>query len=153
MLTKDGGATSDINHRIQKARQSFGLLNNIWRSQYITTRTKLRIFTTNVKSILLYGCETWKMTSILANKIQVFINKCLRRILRIKWTDMISNKDLWKRANQTPIVSEIKRRKWNWIGHVLRREPTNIAKMSLEWNPQWLKENVDGPKSLGAELF
>jgi hypothetical protein len=32
-------------------------------------------------SVLLYGCETWKITQDIINKLQTFINRCLRNIL------------------------------------------------------------------------
>jgi hypothetical protein len=31
--------------------------------------------------------------------------------------------------------NQIKRRKWNWIGHTLRKEVA-IEKTALDWNPQ-----------------
>ena len=34
------------------------------------------------------------------NKIQVFINRPLRRILGIRWYDKMSNVELWKATNQ-----------------------------------------------------
>lgn len=33
-----------------------------------------------VKSVLLYGSETWLMSNTMTQKLQVFINKCLRII-------------------------------------------------------------------------
>jgi len=42
----------------------------------------------------MYGSETWKTTKQLQRKIQVFINKCLRRIFNINWKDKITNKEL-----------------------------------------------------------
>jgi hypothetical protein len=98
-------------------------------------RTKLRIFETNVKSVLLYGSETWKQTKKNEQDLQAFINKCLRQILNIRWPERITNTELWRRTNQTPIVQTIKQRKWHWIGHFLRR-PQNITKQALDWNPQ-----------------
>lgn len=44
----------------------------------ITLKTKLQIFNSNVKSILLYASETWTITNNIADKIQVFLNCCLR---------------------------------------------------------------------------
>jgi hypothetical protein len=44
-------------NRIKKAKGTFALLRPLWRSK-ISSNTKLRIFKTNVKSVLLYGCET-----------------------------------------------------------------------------------------------
>ena len=34
----------------------------------LTTRTKLRVFGTNVKIVLLYGAETWRLTEELNQK-------------------------------------------------------------------------------------
>jgi hypothetical protein len=58
---------------------------------------------------------------------------CLRLIMNIKWTDKITNEELWRITQQKPIESQIKRRKWNWIGHTLRKEVG--ASRSLDWNP------------------
>ena len=30
----------------------------------------------------------------------------------------------------------VKKRKFGWIGHTLRRDPQNISRQALEWNPQ-----------------
>ena len=52
------GTDRDVTARIGKARAAFVVFKNIWASGGIGLRTKLRIFNSNVKSILLYGCET-----------------------------------------------------------------------------------------------
>ena len=49
------------------------------------------------------------------------MNRCLRYILRIWWPNIISNKDLRKVTRQEDINVEIKKRKFRWIGHTLRR--------------------------------
>ena len=41
--------------------------------------------------------------------------------MNIKWTDKITNEEQWRIAHQKSIENEIKRRKWNWIGHTLRK--------------------------------
>lgn len=131
-----GGTDADINNRIKKAQQSFRMLSTVWKSSVYTLRTKLRIFRTNVKSTLLYGCETWRSTSSSTHKLQTFINKCLRMILRIFWPMTISNDELHRRCDETPIINQIRKRKWGWIGHILRRDAGDIARNALEWNPQ-----------------
>ena len=55
----------------------------------------IRIFNTNVKSVLLYGAETWRATKTNTHKLQTFTNKCLRNILGIRWPEVVSNKQLW----------------------------------------------------------
>lgn len=59
IIIADGGADEDIKNRIQKARQSFGMLNNIWRSTKYSRNLKLKIFKSNLISVMLYGCKTW----------------------------------------------------------------------------------------------
>ena len=94
VVDKKGGTDKDVKARVGKARGAFVLLKKIWGSTEISTGTKLRIFNSNVMSVLLYGCETWRTTKALHQKIQCFVNTCLRRILGIRWPDRISNTDL-----------------------------------------------------------
>jgi len=56
--------------------------------------------------------------------------------MNIKWVDKITNKELWRITQQKPIENQLKRRKWNWIGHTLRKEVGAIEKTALDWNPQ-----------------
>nr|KAG5699123.1 hypothetical protein BaRGS_014422 [Batillaria attramentaria] len=45
-------------------------------------------------------------------KIQTFLNSCLRRIFNIRWPEKIRNEELWERAGQEPVDKQILRRKW-----------------------------------------
>lgn len=52
IISKNGGPDKDIQRRILIAQQ------NVWRSNQISVRFEIRIFTTNVKSVLLFRSET-----------------------------------------------------------------------------------------------
>ena len=60
-------------------------------------------------------------------KIQVFVNHCLRQILRVRWYDRLRNEELWRSTVQELIVQQIKRRKWRWLGHTLRKPTDNVT--------------------------
>ena len=96
---------------------------------------KLCIFNSNVKLVLLYGCETWRTTQTMQQKIQTFFNTCLRRIYKIQWQEKIRNEDLCERAGQEPVAKHILRRKWGWIGHTLRKPVSSTTRIALTWNP------------------
>ena len=136
IVDETGGTGADIKARITKARNAFTLLGKIWKDRNISTKTKCRLFSSNVKSVLLYGCETWNLTKSPLNKLQTFVNTCLRKILRIRWPETIRNEDLWERTGQNPLAKEIGRRKWRWLGHTLRKPIGSITRQSLTWNPQ-----------------
>ena len=136
IVDRQGGTDADIKARIGKARTAFIQLQNIWKSKAMSIRTKIRLFNSNVKSVLLYGAETWRTTKTIIKKVQTFINSCLRRILQIRWPEVISNTDLWQRTNQQSAEDEIRKRRWRWIGHTLRKPPNNVTRQALKWNPQ-----------------
>jgi hypothetical protein len=58
----EGGTDADVKNRINKARVIFNILGKVWSAKYIPRGTKLKIFNSNVKSVLLYGAETWRTT-------------------------------------------------------------------------------------------
>ena len=135
-VDRQGGTDRDVTARIGEARAAFVMLKNIWSSKEIRTRTKLRIFNSNVKSVLLYGCETWRTTKTMLQKIQTFFNTFLRRIYNTRWPEMIPNEELWERAGQEPVAKQILKRKWGWIGHTLRKPASSTTRQALTWNPQ-----------------
>ena len=49
----DGGADEDVKSRINKARVAFNIMRPIWNSKALSQRSKVRIFNTNVKAVLL----------------------------------------------------------------------------------------------------
>ena len=121
VVAKDGGVAQDVSQRIRKANCAFVQLYPVRKNSRISTRTKLRIFCSNVKSVLLYGSETWNEMKTAASKLKTFVNRCLRRILNIHWPEVISNEELWRRIGEIEMSMQIGRRKWNWIGHTLRK--------------------------------
>ena len=58
VIAVDVGTERDVLLRIGKARTAFLRLRPVWRSKEISLTTKLRIFNTNVKTVLMYGAET-----------------------------------------------------------------------------------------------
>ena len=99
-ISTNGGADKDVELYINKARHAFRTLCPVWLSSQLSINTKICIFNTNVKPVLLYGCETRKTTQSLNNKLQVFINSRLRYILKVWWPNKISNKELWTKPKQ-----------------------------------------------------
>ena len=135
-VTKDGGSTADIKRRIALASASFRKLNNIWRARDINKKTKASLFKSLVLSVLLYGCETWKLTKGEEEKLDIFQTKCLRKVFGIRWQQHISNKTVLQMAEAEKISDVVRRRRWSWIGHVFRREPSDDCAVALGWTPE-----------------
>ena len=133
-VDKQGGTVDDVRARICKARTAFHQLKNIWGSTALTLNTKIRIFNTTVKPILLYGSEIWRTTVTTMKKIQTFINTCFRRILRVLWPVIISNQNLCERTKTQTVGEDILQKRCRWIGHTLGKSTSSTARRALTWN-------------------
>ena len=100
-------------HRLQKARGAFQRLRRICAARGIGSRTKIRLFKTLVRPVLLYGCETWKnqITKNDKRKLNRFQCQCLSgRIMQIRWQHRITNKGVVELAEINDISCEVRQR-------------------------------------------
>jgi hypothetical protein len=135
-VTTDGDCDQDVNTRINKDNQAFAMLRPIWRTTSLSIHTKIKIFKSSVLSVLLYGSECWKTTTAVEQKLELFQNKCLRRILKIFWLNTISKEELLRRTGVDSIQETIRKRRWRWLGHVCRMPLDSLPRIALRWTPQ-----------------
>ena len=73
-------------------------------------------------------------------KLSSFHTKNLRRIVRIFWPQTISNQEFFDECQQESIEITIARRRWTWIGHILRKDQSSIPRVAVELKPQGYKK-------------
>ena len=72
-------------------------------------------------SIALYDAETWTLRAVDQKHLESFKMWCWIRMEKISWTNYVRNeKVLLRIKEQRNILHEIRKRKANWIGHILR---------------------------------
>jgi hypothetical protein len=55
--------------------------------------------------------------------VNAFKTWCWRRILKIKWTDRITNDDVFQRAKEERLfLKNLKNRRHSWLGHIIRQK-------------------------------
>jgi hypothetical protein len=70
----------------------------------------------------LYGAETWTLRKVDQKYVGSFEMWCWRRMEKISWTDRVRNEEVLHRVEEERnILRTVKRRKTNWIRHILRR--------------------------------
>jgi len=75
-----------------------------------------------VWSIALYGAETLTLRAVDQKHLESFEMWCWGRMEKFSSTDHVRNEEVLLRVKeQRNILHEIRKRKANWIGHVLRR--------------------------------
>jgi len=69
-----------------------------------------------------YGAESLTLRAADQKYLESFEMWCWRRMEKISWTDHVRNEEVLLRVQeQRNILHEIRKRKANWIGHILRR--------------------------------
>jgi hypothetical protein len=84
------------------------------------------------------------VTEVIKTKPQPFVNRCLRYILKIRWPKKITNAELWRITGQSGVNLEIRRRKFGWLGHTLRKGYDEIPSTSLTWKREWVRPTDSG---------
>ena len=134
-ISADGNLEKEISTRIGLAAQAFSGLKNIWKSTILQTSTKLKIYKSNVRSVLLYASETWRTNKKIESRLRGFEGRCLRRILKLHWQQHITNMEVSRRTGINNVVAEITQRRWRWLGHVLRMPRSRLPRAALRWAP------------------
>jgi hypothetical protein len=143
----EGGMSGEVGRRISAANAAFWSLSKLWKNTRVSTQIKTKVYVAIVRSSLLYGAENWALTVMEKSMLEVADRNRLRWIAGIRWNDTVSNQELYKRLNVPKIDTFIMRRRWNWLGHILRMSPTRLPKHVL-----WWKGNVQAGarRSVGA---
>jgi len=100
-------STEDINCRIGKVRSTFPSMRATWASNTYCRGTKLRLYKSNVLSVLMYGVECWKVSKRDGGRLNAFHNRSLRGNLKTFSPTIVSNIELHRRAQMSSAISMI----------------------------------------------
>ena len=107
---------SDVMTRITRAKQRFGKMRHIWGNKELHKNFHMRMYKSNVCSILTYGSEAWRMTTKVCAALNGvnsnMVNKLTGRAIREEATV----------GKTFDLVRWIRVRKIQWIGHILRMD-------------------------------
>ncbi|TNN07625.1 Retrovirus-related Pol polyprotein from type-2 retrotransposable element R2DM, partial [Schistosoma japonicum] len=134
LISADGLVTDEISARIQKARLAFAKLRHLWRRRDIRLLTKGRVYRAEVRSVLLYGSNTWPLRVEDIRRLLVFDHRCLRSIARVSWDNRVSNAVVRKRVlgkDGKSIYEALKLHQLRWLGHVLRMSNYRMPRRAM----------------------
>jgi len=74
-----------------------------------------------------FGCEAWTLRKQEERSFQAFENKCIRKLLRIRGTKLMTTLQVYKMAGiENEPLNHIKSLKLRFCGHVMRQPHDNI---------------------------
>ena len=95
-------------------------LDSIFKSKDITLPTKVCLVKAMDFSVLMYGCESWTIKKAESRRIDAFELWCWRRLLRVPWTERISNQSILKETSPgCSLEGLMLKLKLQYFGHLM----------------------------------
>ena len=153
-FSSTGSLDTELARRFQLAGHAFRqLATPFFRQRCIPMKTRVSVYNSLVVAVLLYGSESWALTRAQLQRLEVFHRQRLRMILGVRFSDHVSNGDLYRRCAATPIATMLDRRQLRWLGHLGRMDADRVAKQALYctmWQPGRSRRPGTQPPSLGS---
>jgi hypothetical protein len=112
------------------------------------------IYNSMVKSVLIYGAETWSLHEEDRKRINVTEMDALRRSARISKLDRKTNEYIRRKMDaQDMILDDITRKKRIWYCHVERMDPTRLPKIVIHWKPEGRKQRGNPRRTWKDEIY
>ena len=129
-IQANGKTTPEIRRKLAMATAKLNKMANVWKGQCVDT--KIRVLKSTVFPTATYGCEAWTINKTDGKLITAFEIKCFRKILRIPWTDRVTNEKVLEKVkmNSTTLLQEIRKLKVGYFGHIKRH--VSLEKHILE---------------------
>ena len=122
----------DISTRKALAWRSLNKLDKNWKSN-LDEYLKVMLFRATTETILLYGSQTWALTSAEERELNGTYTRMLRKIKNIDWQAKLTNKQLYGKLK--PITDTIRERRLRLAGHV-HRDQSSPAHKTILWQPK-----------------
>jgi hypothetical protein len=128
-----GDCSTEISIRIAKASGTFDMLARVlWRNTNVSLATKLKVYNSAIRPVLLYACDTWSVTAEDLRRLRSFEFRCWRRILGVSYLDRVSNEEIIRRVKPKWLIDEeVTRKCLTLLGHVLRLPENRIVRKCL----------------------
>jgi hypothetical protein len=87
-LVGSGGEEVEVEHRISNAIGMFRSHSAIWRDRKLPLQLEVRFFIVRILSILLYGCESWTMTTKIMRNVRGLTARYFARMVNkqnLRW--------------------------------------------------------------------
>ena len=121
-FNQKGDTIEEVKRRIAIAKRASGDLHRIWRNKELPIPLKRKPVQLLIWPIMSYGSETCSYLKSVQNMINVFERWWNRRMLRISWTEHVTNEEVFTRANTKPtLVDGLLKRRLAFHGHLVRK--------------------------------
>ena len=174
LLIANGRTDSEISRKLGAARADFNQLQRLWGHACVPQKDKVQFFASFILSKLQYGLSTMWLVTAQRRRLDGFVARCLRRVLRIPaaFVSRVSNAVVYEMAGTRPFSQQLLKHQLHLLrkvaaqpaGHPARvdtfegdslnpqigRYVRRIGRPRQDWTTQLLRE---GRARMGCQRF
>ena len=95
-------------------------LDNMLKSRDITLPAKVHLVKALVFPVIMYEYESWTMKKAECGRVDTFELWCWRRLLRVSWTERVSNQSILKEISpECSLKGMMLKLKLQYFGHLM----------------------------------
>ena len=121
-LNQEGGCEADVESRIKAVWGKWREVAGVVCDKKMPIRLKVKIYSTVVRPVLMYGSETWALRQKEESKLEGTEMRMLRWIMGISLLERLENDEIRRMAGVVKITEMIREARLRWCGHVLRMD-------------------------------
>ena len=121
-VSKEGGFEQAVRARITAAWNKWRECSGVIYDKKIPRKLKVKIYTTVIRPVLLYGAEVWTTRKKEEKLMETTEMRMLRRIKGVTLRDKQKSDEIRKELGVCNIIKKVKEARLRWFGHVERME-------------------------------
>ena len=131
LVDTEGSVERSVRMRVAAAWRKWREISSLLTNRGIPLFNRGKVYDACVRSVLLYGSESWPMTAT----VLAILTSCDRRMLRymagVAWQDRLSSGEVASRCGVDLVEDVLRRRRLRWYGHVKRRDENDPLSRAL----------------------
>jgi hypothetical protein len=144
MSSAGGGADAAVVTRISSGWKKFRELESLLTAKDVSYKIKAALYTACVRSVMIYGAETWAMTVVTSKLLERAEMRMVRWMCGVTLLDHIESAELRQRLEILDIGEVLRRSRLRWFGHVMRKDDE-------DWVKKCMDLSIEGPAPRGGQ--
>ena len=132
MLSCEGGAERAVTVRTAAAWKKWREISSLLTNRHVPLKSRGAAYSACIRSVLLYGSETWAMTKKTQDRIQACDRRMLRYMAGVTLEDRVASEEVARRCGVKPVLTVVREGRLRWFGHVKRREKEGLLGEVME---------------------
>ena len=132
MLKDAGRVEQAVAARVRAAWMKFRELGGILHIQRASSRMKGVVYKACVRSLVMYGTETWAMKAGVFQRLRATERRMFRMIFGVTLNDMCESTMIASRVGVDDLEEHLRQKRCRWFGHIVRRDEEMKIKYVLE---------------------